>query len=351
VEPNTERQKEHLCAATRAITKECYNNPGVVFLSLSNETRTFQPAEYIDEVLAIDPERMMIPISGHIWPEQPLLPQKSTYELNEAAWKNVIESVHPYRGWYLNVGEPWEIAKPFLHGETTLIGEYGAEALDSYETMLHYPDSLGSPPLETDDVLWGHIQVEKCDPRQIHGYRGKKPTCLGEYIEASQTYQKDIVAMETTAMRLSPSVNGYFQYHFIDVLAANWPKSIVSFDLTPKKAYFEMAQVNQPLVPLFLLSDRAQSMGLWVSNHQPVSIKQCTLKWDIINKEEVLLTGKRSVDIPQFNTVCIENIDLSPVASSINDITVCLSLCGQDGNEISRYVRNVYIKAWMENRK
>ena len=50
-------------------------------------------------------------------------------------------------------------------------------------------------------------------------------------------------------------IAGYFQFHFIDVVPANWPKSIVSHDLRPKKAYFEMAQVNQPIAVLPRLLD------------------------------------------------------------------------------------------------
>ena len=36
----------------------------------------------------------------------------------------------------------------------------------------------------------------------------------------------------------------------VDVLPANWPKSIVSHDHRPKKAYYQLAQINQPLVAL-----------------------------------------------------------------------------------------------------
>ncbi len=105
----------------------------------------------------------------------------------------------------------------------------------------HYPPQLHPPAPETD-ALWAASQVEKHDVRQIVGL-GRNPTNLREYIEASQDYQEALLADKVIGMRLSPwAIAGYFHFHFIDVVPAFWPKSIVSFDHRPKKAYFQLAQ-------------------------------------------------------------------------------------------------------------
>ena len=106
------------------------------------------------------------------------------------------------------------------------MGEYGAEALDGYETMArHYPPSFGKTPPVSEDVLWGEVQVQKADERQRIGFRGQRPGNLGEYIAASQNYQADVLAEVTKGHRLSPRrIAGYFQFHFIDATAALWPK-------------------------------------------------------------------------------------------------------------------------------
>jgi len=172
--------------------------------------------------------------------------------LQQGLSANVITSVHPYLGWYGRVGTLWDLAQHYSPGRMILIGEYGGEALDAYATMRdHYPRSFGETPAADADALWGNVQVAKRDRRQLIGFRGRAPTNLGEYILASQIFQADQLTELTRSWRLSPRrVAGYFQFHFMDVLPADWPKSILSHDFTPKRAYLAMAQLNQPVVPL-----------------------------------------------------------------------------------------------------
>ena len=53
-----------LLAASAALARACYNNPGVVLLSFANET-DFDPTDMLRAALAADPDRLFKPISGH----------------------------------------------------------------------------------------------------------------------------------------------------------------------------------------------------------------------------------------------------------------------------------------------
>ena len=192
------------------------------------------------------------------------------------------------------------------------VGEYGSEALDSYETMALYPADWGQRPSKDADALWGHVQVNKDDARQRVGLRGRQPSSLADYIAASQNYQYDQLAELTKAWRLSARrVAGYFQFHFIDVLPANWPKSIVSHDLTPKRGYFAMAQVNQPLVPLPRLTKNGRAMELWVANDLPQAHPGCRVRWSVLRAATTLAEGIQPVDVPASDAVLAGMADLS----------------------------------------
>ena len=122
----------------RVLARVCYNNPGVVLLSFGSETY-FDPSPTIEAALAVDPERIIIPISDYQHPKrvEPTVPDPS---LPEALWANVVHDFHAYYGWYADGGQIWKLSKTYKPCRLVTVGEYGAEALDSYETMAqHYP--------------------------------------------------------------------------------------------------------------------------------------------------------------------------------------------------------------------
>jgi beta-mannosidase len=225
---NTPEALAELAQAGTALARVCYNNPGVVLLSFANESH-FDPTRIVQAALAVDPERILVPISGNDNAQDP----PPGYPMPEALWNNVMDDFHMYYGWYRDSAKVWKLSRLRDPGRLVTMGEYGAEALDGYETMArHYPPSFGTTPPVSEDALWGEVQVQKADERQRIGFRGQRPGNLGEYIAASQNYQADVLAEVTKGHRLSPRrIAGYFQFHFIDATAALWPKSIVSHDL------------------------------------------------------------------------------------------------------------------------
>ncbi len=347
---NRSRNWRHLPRTGRALARVCYNNPGVVLLSFGNETK-FDPTEILRAVWAVDPQRIVIPISGNGHPKKFV-----GYSIPDAWWANVVDDFHQYPGWYSKRtrGALWilsVIRKPARR--LTTAGEYGAEALDGYETMAkHYPAHWKKTPPPETDTLWGHVQVEKAGKRQFVGFRGKRPTNLGQYIEASQNYQADVLAEVTKGLRLSPrTISGYFQFHFIDILPASWPKSIVSHDLIPKKGYYAMAQVNQPLVPLFQMLGRGEAMELWVANDLLEPFSGCRLQWNVEAGGKTLLSGEKLVDVPAVNAASAARVDLSPIPPSVDLVTIRLKLSDADGKTLATYEQEVFLRAWREQRQ
>jgi beta-mannosidase len=335
-----------LCAR---FARVCYNNPGVILLTTGgNEIeQNFDPSEIVASVVAADPERVVKPISGHMtdWgrafdgqpPGYPALPKEYR--------DHVVDDFHNYAGWYLPGASLGKLSKRFPAGRLITVGEFGAEALDAYDTMRKYPAGLQPPP-RTQDVLWGNAQVKKGE-KLTEGMRGRPSKSLEEYIEASQTYQADVLAEQATSFRLSPGrIAGYFEFHFVEALPVEWPKSIVSFDLSPKKGFFEMAQVNQAVVPLFQLADQAKGMTLWVANDGRESYRQSRLDWSVEAEGKVLLHGGERVDVQPLDATRVRAIDLAPLPEGVPVVTVALVLSGAEGEPISRYRREVFLKAW-----
>ena len=347
---------ETLMRIAPRLAKEVYNNPGVVLISFANETK-FNPKylEFSKITHDFDPERIIVPISGirrggHInineGRKHYLIPQDSDL------WSYIVEDYHPYWGWYKqHLGELWELGTPLEPAiQLSTVGEYGAEGLDSYETMSeHYPAHWGKTPDASEDTLYGEVQVLKHDVRQLVGFRGKVPQNLGEYIKASQTYQADIVGALTRTFRLSPKrIAGYFQFHFLDVMPASWPKALVSHDLKPKKAYYEMVQDNQSIVPLPVINDDGMGMQLWIASDKDQEIPGCTLKWEISAENAETVTGEQELTIPLYDAQKVVDVDLKSFDKNVSNINISLSLYSPDNKLISTYKNSVFIRLWRE---
>lgn len=330
------RREQHIHTGT-VLARETYNNPGVVLLTFGNE-HEFPTEPIVRAGLAVDPQRVFKPISGRISHSH------KAWDLPEELRANAIDDSHPYSGWYgSNVPQTWSNLQIYPPRRLITIGEYGAEALDAYETMRdHYPPQY-KPPAPGTDTLWAACQVQKHDVKQIAGL-GRNPTNLAEYIEASQNYQEALLADKTIGMRLSPrAIAGYFHFHFIDAIPVHWPKAIVSHDQRPKKAYYQFAQINQPVVALpQLTGERPDSLRLWVANDLIEEFPGATLRWTASREGRTLLSGSQTVDIPPISATPVgEPLDLVPVTSALPAFDLELTLTDSSGRLLSRYRRTV----------
>lgn len=346
---------EEWLATAKPIARECYNNPGVVILNFGNEITlsTHIVKRMVEEVLKVDPERILMPVSGL---RKTILPKEYS--------KNLVTDYHSYEGWYGNPGVVWNLAKKIdklsnlrpketitIDGKLT-VGEFGAEALDSYETMKRiFPPQFEVPDSPDADVLKGHYQVQKANLKQRVGFNGKVPRNLGQYIEASQNYQALLLAERTTAFRISPEkLSGYMMFYFAEPLPSFWPKAIVSSNLCPKKAYYEMAKLNRPLVPLFQIQKGGNCMEIWVANDLPHEFKNCEVSWNVKAGDKNLLAGSKALHVPAGNAILVETVDLSPVPEETQMVTISLRLTNSKGKKLSSYQRELWLELWRKER-
>ncbi len=330
----------HYVQATRTLTRSTYNNPGVVLLSLGNEG-DWPAAEVVRAGIEIDPQRIYVPISGRF------THSGKVWDMPAELRPNAIDDGHPYSGWYGGIKpQTWSYESPVARdkgggGRMVTLGEFGAEAMDAYETMQTYPPQFAPPPAD-QDTLWACSQVQKHDVRQIVGF-GRKPANLGEYIEASQNYQEALLADCIIQMRLLPrGVAGYFHFHFMDVVPVFWPKAIVSHDHRPKKAYYQIAQINQPVVVLPRLGGaRPDAMTLWVCNDLDQAVVDATVTWKVSREGGTLIEGRRTIDVPAVDAIPVETIDLKAVTWKHPDCDLHFTLTDADGRVISHYRRRL----------
>ena len=336
-----------LAELSARLARLCYNNPGVILLTAGGSETNFDPAETVAAVLAVDPERVIKPISGHMdnWGTAYDVPPGYT-KLPPAAWHNVVDDFHCYNGWYRRGVDMPLLAHRYPPARLVTVGEFGAEGLDAYTTMQRYPAHMQPPPSDTE-TLWGASQVLKGDPKLDEGFRGRQPTTLAEYITASQQYQADVLAEQATGFRLSPRrIGGYFVFHFIDGLPAEWQKSIVSFDLTPKRGYFALAQINQPVAPLFQIGDGGKTLSLWVANDRTNTLPGARLAWSVESGGKILLHSEERADVQPLNATHVKDIDLSALPADASVITIQLVLSEASGKQVSQTSREVFLPAW-----
>lgn len=337
--PTGIRGPQHIHSAT-VLSRITYNNPGVVLLCFGNE-HEFPTTNIVRAGLAVDPQRIFKPISGRF------SHSRKIWTLNKELRANAIDDGHTYDGWYGKIKpQTWKYPSPLTtnhggQGRMVTLSEFGAEALDAYETMKTYPQQF-SPPSADSDTLWAASQVQKDDIRQIVGL-GRKPIKLAEYIEASQNYQEALLADRMIQIRLLPqNVAGYFHFHFMDVVPVFWPKSIVSHDFRPKKAYYQIAQINQPVVILpRLTGERPDAMTLYACNDLDIPIEGAMVTWSIRRKGRILIEGNKKLDVPPINIAEIETIDLKPVTWQYSDCDLYFTLADADDNVISYYQRHL----------
>lgn len=350
-----ERILSQMNETSAILARECYNNPGVVFISNSNEAGKdrgpweINPTNVIEAALAVDPDRIVKPICGHhagavAWP----VTGTSGYDITDELWKNVMDDVHTYQGWYIYQNHPdlWTLVYDEDERLVT-VGEFGGEALDSYETMQNnYPDHWGPAPSKEEDTIWGDVQTQAKDIKQIIGLRGKTPGNLEEVIQASQTVQADILSEVTKGFRISNRVSGYFQFHYYDALAAYWPKSVISHDNAPKKGYYAMAQINQELVPLPRIPEQGKVMEIWVVNDGNKKYEDAHLTWSISHDGKVLLEGDQTLNIKAGRSEKAGETDLSVIPPETSVILVNMSLIDSGGDQISSFEQEFYLLAY-----
>ncbi len=131
-------------------------------------------------------------------------------------------------------------------------------------------------------------------------------------------------------------------FAFMDVVLAFWPKAIVGHDHRPKKAYYQLAQINQPVLPLARFAgDRPEATTLWAVNDLSKPFSGATVRWTVASATETLLRGEQRLEVPALGVAEVRTIDLTPVTEKHATFRLSLTLLDRAGRTLSRYQRRL----------
>ncbi len=270
------------------------------FLNLDEMDQFFRAARALIKIH--HPDRVLKVIdgvdSGHFAEERDVpfgLQDNHTYSLWYGAFFGAPEDF--YAGDLLNV-------KP---GVASGCGEYGVEALDSLEVMrqgrlwdLRYPPEI--VPSGADDTTWHPSRIPGCQQPALGLNWYAPPRTAGEWVERSQAHQAFASRWMTEAFRLRlDHVQSTAIHLLIDAFSAGWMKSLVSFDRTPKPAYFDFADALAPVAVFLRDARRHYTAGerletqVWTVNDTPESLAGCRLTCRVFSKEGRPLAGAWSL--------------------------------------------------------
>ncbi len=228
-----------------------------------------------------------------------------------------LQDVHYYTFWYgpfaagfggLYAGNLYSIKE----GWAASCGEYGAEALDSLDTMrngtlwdIRYPREW--VPRSADDTEWKPGQINLCQQEKFGFNWYDIPRTAGEWIERSQKHQAFATRILTEALRLRMDIIQSTAVHIlIDAFPAGWLKALVSFDRTPKPAYYAFADALEPVAvnirapQWHYLATTRTCTELWIFNDTDTQINDHSLEYYFIDgsSRESIAEGKISAFIP-----------------------------------------------------
>jgi hypothetical protein len=107
-----------------------------------------------------------------------------------------------------------------------------------------------------------------------------------------------------------------------------------------------MAQVNQPLVPLFRIIAQGKAMEIWLANDLSDSLADCHIAWTVKTEGKTLIQGEKRAHSSPLDAVLVETIDLLAIPQDVPVVTISLTLTDAAGKPLSRYHREVFLKAW-----
>jgi len=139
-------------------------------------------------------------------------------------------------------------------------------------------------------------------------------------------------------------------FYFAEPLPSFWPKAIVSSNLCPKKAYYEMAKVNRPLVPLFQIQKGGRIIEMWVANDLAREFRNCKISWIMKSSGKELLAGSKIVDVPASNAILADEVSLTAVPDETKMVNISLRLTDSAGKELSSYERKLWLELWRKEK-
>jgi len=241
----------------------------------------------------MNPDRVIKPIDGDYDPPVSYgLPDYHCYP----CWYNghMIDFGKMYRGYWIPVKKGWNYG----------CGEFGMEGLDPVSVMKKYYPKEWLP--KDDDDEWSPITMPGDPPPQLghlHYQFYDTPKTMAEWVEASQTYQAEVMNFTTRAYRRNRRMISYAYHLFIDAYPDGWMKAMVDVDRTPKKAFWEYRESAAPL----MTDLRTDRFRVWEGENIEIEALVCNdydelfagrdLCYKVYFGDKLTQSGKMKIDI------------------------------------------------------
>ena len=184
-----------------------------------------------------NPSRVIKHVDGDYDPPCESMPDNHCYPM----WYNGhgIDIGLLHKGYWLPTKPDW------YYG----CGEYGAEGLDFYETMVNdYPKEWIQEPFDPNNII-------KAQTGDFHYFFYDTCGDMQEWIAQSQAHQAFATRMMTEAFRRDAKMVSNAIHLFIDAWPSGWMKTIMDCKRNPKPAYFAYRNALEPVM-LSLRTDR-----------------------------------------------------------------------------------------------
>lgn len=236
----------------------------------------------------LNPERVIKPIDGDY---DPPTPYGLVDDHNYTCWYNghglPIGEMH--RGYWMKVKPDWHYG----------CGEYGMEALDPISVVRKYYPKEWIP--ETDEEPWTPASMPGDPPPQLghlHYFFYDTPKNLKEWVDASQTYQAQVMDLMTRAFRRMRRMNFYAYHFYMDAHPDGWLKAMADVEGTPKKAFWAYRDASAPVL-MDLRYDRFKVSGgetldieVRVCNDIDAEIQGACIQYQAYLEDRLLFAGK-----------------------------------------------------------
>lgn len=286
----------------------------------------------------LNPDRVIKPGDGDYDPPTPGLPD-----------------AHCYNAWYNGHGLPmgklhkgyWQLVKP---GWYYACGEFGAEGLDPYATMLRYYPKQWLPQTSAEEAAWTPARIADAQTYNFHFMWMNPQRSVRDWIAESQAFQQWATRYYVEAFRRDNRMVSTAIHLFIDAWPAGWMKTIMDVDRNPKPAFFAFRDGMMPIA-VQTRTDRTHFFAqdsirveAWVANDTPTGRNDVRLRYQWEQPGKVLLSNQTTARIDPNEATFQGYITLkAPVVRQRTVFQLRTTLMDKEEKRISEHVLDVTV--------
>jgi hypothetical protein len=190
------------------------------------------------------------------------------------------------QGYWIHVKPGWLFA----------CGEFGAEGLDSDETMPRRYPAKWLPSSPESECTWISSKIPCSQTEKMHRMWFDTKTTLADWSEASQAHQAQVIRLQTEAFRRDRHLVSVAVHLFIDAWPAGWLKTIMDMGRNPKPAFYAYRDALTPVAANLycprkaFFSGEQTKIAAWICNDRPQALNGAKVRYQIECQRRTLRT-------------------------------------------------------------